>query len=198
MVIQWMFILCLATILISYVTDIEAEARGESSVLTLDATNFSDDVSKHPFVVIKFYGPWCGQCKHFEPEYEKIAVSLLYIYIYPPIILAKVDANEKSYKALAGDYGVRGFPTLKVIWKGGANIQDYNHPHEADGIVEYLKKQSGPTSVEIKSAEEASSLIGDKKVFIVGVFSKLEGDEFRNFITVAEELCSDYEFGHTN
>jgi protein disulfide-isomerase A1 len=31
----------------------------------------------------------------------------------------------------------------------------------------------------------------------VGVFPKFSGEEFENFLAVAEKLRSDYEFGHT-
>jgi protein disulfide-isomerase A1 len=30
----------------------------ESKVLTLDASNFSEVISKHPFIVVEFYAPW--------------------------------------------------------------------------------------------------------------------------------------------
>jgi protein disulfide-isomerase A1 len=34
-------------------------------------------------------------------------------------------------------------------------------------------------------------------VLQVGVFTKFSGEEFENFLAVAEKLRSDYEFGHT-
>ena len=37
-----------------------------------------------------------------------------------------------------------------------------------------------------------------RKAFIVGVFSNFEGEEYTNFTTVTEALCSDYDFGHTS
>lgn len=85
----------------------------------------------------------------------------------PPVVLAKVDANEEANKELASQYEIRGFPTIKILRNGGKTIQEYKGPREADGIVEYLKKQSGPASAEIKSAEDASSFIGEKKLVIV-------------------------------
>ncbi|XP_020583623.1 LOW QUALITY PROTEIN: protein disulfide-isomerase-like [Phalaenopsis equestris] len=115
----------------------------------------------------------------------------------PPIVLAKVDANAELNKELASTHEVSGFPTLKILRNEGKNIQDYKGPRDADGIVEYLTKQAGPASVEInKSSEEAVNLIG-KKVFIVGVFSEVSGEEFENFTQVAKKLRSDYDFGHT-
>ena len=85
----------------------------------------------------------------------------------PPLILAKVDANEEKNKALATEFGVSGFPTMKILRFGGSVVQDYKGPREADGIVAYVKKQSGPASVEIKTAEDATSFVDEKKIVIV-------------------------------
>ncbi|KAK8552569.1 hypothetical protein V6N12_041155 [Hibiscus sabdariffa] len=179
-------------------TAISAEETVDSKefVLTLDHSNFTDIVSKHDFIVVEFYAPWCGHCKSLAPEYEKAASILS--KSDPPIILAKVDANEQSNKDLSTQYEIRGFPTLKILRNGGKNVQEYKGPREAEGFVEYLKKQSGPVSTEIKSAEDASNFIGDKKIVIVGVFSKFSGEEFESYIALAEKFRSDYEFGHTS
>lgn len=83
------------------------------------------------------------------------------------MVLAKVDANEDPNKELASQFEIRGFPTIKILRKGGKVVQEYKGPREADGIVEYLKRQSGPASAELKSAEDATTLIGDKKIVIV-------------------------------
>uniref|UniRef100_A0A803P1T8 protein disulfide-isomerase n=1 Tax=Cannabis sativa TaxID=3483 RepID=A0A803P1T8_CANSA len=85
--------------------------------------------------------------------------------------------------------------------------------HVKVGIVEYLKKQSGPASAEIKTVEDASGIIEDKKIVIVsarclcytliflhlqvGVFPKFSGEEFENFMAVVDKLRADYDFAHT-
>ncbi|KAG5054624.1 hypothetical protein JHK85_007134 [Glycine max] len=56
------------------------------------------------------------------------------------------------------------------------------------GIVDYLKKQSGPASTEIKFADEPTAFVGENKVAIV--------KDFDNFSALAEKLRSDYDFGH--
>ncbi|MCL7042838.1 hypothetical protein MKW94_016787 [Papaver nudicaule] len=187
--------LCISTPRLISATEEEGGAKVVESVLTLDHTNFHDTIKKHDFIVLEFYAPWCGHCKSLAPEYEK-AASLLSSH-GPPIVLAKIDANEESNKALATEFNVGGFPTLKIARNGGKDITDYKGPREADGIVEYLKKQVGPASAAINSAEDASNLISDKKVFVVGVFPKFSGEEFENFMSLAEKLRSDYDFGHT-
>ncbi|KAL2504688.1 Protein disulfide isomerase-like 1-2 [Abeliophyllum distichum] len=170
-------------------------AEEGEKVLTLDHSNFSETVSKHNFVVVEFYAPWCGHCQALAPEYEK-AASILSSHD-PPIVLAKVDANDESNRELASEFEIQGFPTIKILRNGGKNIQEYKGPREADGIVDFLKKQVGPPSAEIKSVEDAGNLINEEKIYVVGVFQKFSGEEFEKFMTLAEKLRSDYDFGHT-
>lgn len=104
-------------------------------------------------------------------QYEKAASVLS--TSDPPVILAKVDANEDHNKAISNEFEVRGFPTIKILRYGGSVVQEYKGPRDADGIVTYLKKQSGPASFEIKSPEEASSVIEDNKILVVSPLSSL-------------------------
>ncbi|XP_054799237.1 protein disulfide-isomerase [Prosopis cineraria] len=191
----FLFVFVLSFIL-SFPNQISAEeAEGKEFVVTLDHSNFSDTVSKHNFIVVEFYAPWCGHCKKLAPEYEK-AASILSSHD-PPVVLAKVDANEEKNRDLATQFDVRGFPTIKILRNGGKDVQEYKGPRETDGIVEYLKKQSGPASSEIKSVDDATSFIGENKVVIVGIFPKFSGEEFENFTALAEKLRADYDFAHT-
>lgn len=172
-----------------------SSSEAKEFVLTLDDSNFADTISKHDFIVVEFYAPWCGHCKKLAPEYEK-AASILSSHD-PPVVLAKVDANEEKNKDLASEYDIKGFPTIKILRDGGKIVQEYKGPREADGIVAYLKKQSGPASAEIKSMEAAASLLEGNKVLIVGVFPEFSGEKFNNFSALAQKLRSDYDFGHT-
>ncbi|CAK9145422.1 unnamed protein product [Ilex paraguariensis] len=110
----------------------------------------------------------CGHCKKLAPEYEKAASTLS--GHDPPVILAKVDANEEKNKVLASEYEVQEMEEEYSRLQG---------PRDADGIVSYLKKQSGPASVELKSAEDANGLVDDKKIVVVGIFPALSGENLR-------------------
>ncbi|KAL2634784.1 hypothetical protein R1flu_006263 [Riccia fluitans] len=177
--------------------DDEAAESLQTDVLTLEVGNFTETVEKHDFIVVEFYAPWCGHCKRLAPEYEKAATILK--NNDPPIILAKVNVDDEQNKPLATEFDVKGFPTLKIIKNKGQLVQEYNGPRESDGIVSHLQKLSGPPSVELKSAEEAEKFFADneKNLVLIGVFDKLEGDEYESFVKVADALRSDFEFAHS-
>ena len=102
-------------------------------------------------------------------QYEK-AASILEKHD-PPITLAKYDAFEPANKDDVSNIKIRGFPTLKIIRNGGKIVEDeYEGPRKAEAIVEYVIKQFGPASVEIKSAHHAATLIHPNNTFIVSVF----------------------------
>jgi protein disulfide-isomerase A1 len=85
----------------------------------------------------------------------------------PQIVLAKVNADEKVNQEISEKYDVQGFPTIKILRKGGTSVNEYKGPRDADGIAEYLKKQTAPATAELKSVDDATSFIGDNKVVIV-------------------------------
>ncbi|KAG8465824.1 hypothetical protein KFE25_005394 [Diacronema lutheri] len=107
-------------------------ARGEfggSAVAQLDASSFKRVVleSAVPFLV-SFYAPWCGHCKRLEPEWKGAAEAL-----GASFGIGAVDATAEQ--ALAQQYGVQGYPTIKLFWRGEAT--DYHGEREADGIVDF-------------------------------------------------------------
>ncbi|KAL2472278.1 Protein disulfide-isomerase [Abeliophyllum distichum] len=94
-------------------------------------------------------GLWrCGHYKALASESEKAALVLS---SHDPLIaLAKVDANEGANRGLATEFHIQGFSTINILRNGGKNIQECKGLLEADGIVDYLKKQAGAAFTEIK------------------------------------------------
>ena len=68
--------------------------------------------------MVLFYAPWCGHCKAIFPEWKKMAEA-----VHPSIKVAQVNADE--HKELGGQYGVQGFPTIKVFLADKKKPQDY-------------------------------------------------------------------------
>lgn len=56
--------------------------------------------------------------------------------------MTQVDCDE--HKDLAKEYGVSGFPTLKLLKDGKPT--DYQGGRTADDIVKYVIKKSGPAA----------------------------------------------------
>ena len=55
----------------------------------------------------------CGHCKSLAPAYEKVAESLHGI-----VNVVAVDCDAETNKPTCGQYGVQGFPTLKLFPPG--------------------------------------------------------------------------------
>lgn len=110
----------------------------EDDVLVLTHENFDLQVMTKKIILVEFYAPWCGHCKHLAPEYAEAAKLLK--QEDPPIPLAKVDATVET--DLATKYGVTGYPTL-FVFKDGIKYP-YEGPRSSMGIVDYMKQLADP------------------------------------------------------
>jgi len=111
-----------------------------SAVVDLTPANF-DAIALDPTkdVLVEFFAPWCGHCKHLAPDYEKVAIAFAN---EPNVVIAKVDAD--AHKDLGSRYGVTGFPTLK--WFGKANKEEpltYESARDIPAFVDYINQKSG-------------------------------------------------------
>lgn len=59
---------------------------------------------------------------------------------------------------------------------------------QADDIVAWLKKKTGPPAVEIASAEQAKELIAANTVIVFGFFPDQTTDKAKSFLNVAEQV----------
>ncbi len=83
-----------------------------NEVRAVTKENFEQDVlqSKRP-VLVDFYADWCGPCKVVGPIVEELGNDYA-----GRVDVRKVDVD--SNPELAGQYGVRGIPTL-ILFKDG-------------------------------------------------------------------------------
>lgn len=92
-------------------------------------TNISENIelikqTSSPFVVY-VTAPWCGPCKIYGPQLEKLSEK------YPEIPFYKVDAATDSGNSFVAEVGIRSVPTTiihltdgKHITFTGANVVD--------------------------------------------------------------------------
>ncbi|XP_041810692.1 protein disulfide-isomerase A3-like [Chelmon rostratus] len=158
-------------------------------VLELGDADFDYLATEHETMLVKFYAPWCGHCKKLAPEFEKAATRLK-----GTIQLAKVDCTAHS--ETCGRFGVSGYPTLK-IFRSGRDSAPYDGPRTADGIYHYMRKQTGPDSVHLKTEEDLQTFINHYDASIVGVFSGADSSHLSEFLRAAALLREQFRFAHT-
>eukprot|EP00834_Sanchytrium_tribonematis_P000995 NODE_21_length_42443_cov_0.822808.p6 type:complete len:518 gc:universal NODE_21_length_42443_cov_0.822808:40631-39078(-) len=169
------------------------DVKLDEGVVQLTKSNFESFLTGiNGPVIVEFYAPWCGFCKKLKPEYEAAAKELWEKEKSP---LVKVDCTED--KDLCEEFGVQGFPTLKIFNNGKVGTT-YEGARTKEGIVDYIVKRKLPAVIEIKKAEEISELkekygllvasLGSSELFH-GVADKLR--DIATFIAVPEKLSKD-------
>ncbi|XP_072535579.1 protein disulfide isomerase family A, member 7 [Salminus brasiliensis] len=172
--------LCLGVLL-------KASVEG-SDVLELGDADFEVRVEARDTVLVEFFAPWCGHCQRLAPEYEAAATRLK-----GTVSLAKVDCTVNS--ETCGKFGVNGYPTLK-IFRNGEEASSYDGPRTADGIVSYMKKQAGPSSVPLHSEADLDSFINTFEASVVGFFSGPDSLQLAEFLKASSVLRDSYRFAH--
>lgn len=186
-------LLCLALLACTAVVahgDHGDHSHDASDVVVLTESTFDSEIASSSLTLVEFFAPWCGHCKNLAPNYAKAATALKDV-----AKLASVDCTVE--KDLCSRFGVQGFPTLKVF----RNTGDIEKPAEYQGgrsekdIIKYIRKQTEPAYVEVKSDDELEAFNDKEGVEILGVFSSFDSAEAKAFLKVAEELRNDYSFG---
>ncbi|KAJ9176844.1 hypothetical protein P3X46_012116 [Hevea brasiliensis] len=105
-----------------------------SPVLQLNPSNFKSKVlNSNGVVLVEFFAPWCGHCQHLTPTWEKAATVLKGV-----ATVAALDAD--AHKSLAQEYGIKGFPTIKVFAPGKPPV-DYQGQRDVKPIAEFALQQ---------------------------------------------------------
>jgi len=164
----------------------------EDDVLVLSARSFDNVIKTHDLILVEFYAPWCGHCKKLAPEYSKAAAKLK--KNTPPIPLAKVDATVE--KSLATEFGIDGFPTLKVFKNG--EMSEYEGGRTEGSIVNYMKKKAGPVAKNLECIEDTKKFVEEAgEVAIIGFFDDIESKSAKIFLKLAAGV-EDIQFGITS
>jgi protein disulfide isomerase len=157
-------------------------------VLVLDDDNFAKIVPEHDILLVEFYAPWCGHCKQLAPKYDEAAKMLAADPETKHIRIAKMDAD--AHKKVPGQYGVSGFPHLK-LFRNGEVGGDYNGERTAEAIVEYMKrKATSAVNKEITDAAELKKITKSATVpTLVALCSSKDHVDYRLYKTVVARLA---------
>lgn len=89
-------------------------------IIDVNEQNFAQQVieaSRQQLVLVDFWATWCGPCQTLVPLLEKLADEYK-----GKFILAKVDVDQSQQ--LAGHFGVRSVPTVKLV-KDGQIVDEF-------------------------------------------------------------------------
>jgi len=114
--------------------------KAPSFVTELTPSNFdSIALDSNKDVLVEFFAPWCGHCKHLAPDYEKVAAAFAN---EPNVVIAKVDAD--AHKDLGSRFGVSGFPTLKFFGKDKkSEPETYDGPRDIQAFIDFINNKAG-------------------------------------------------------
>ncbi|XP_061130228.1 protein disulfide-isomerase A2 [Syngnathus typhle] len=164
----------------------------DKNVMVLHGNNFARALNQTKYLLVEFYAPWCGHCKQLEPVYAEAAGKLK---DDPAIGLAKVDATDE--KELADEFAINSFPVLKLFVHGDRKQPiDFNGQRTVNGILQWLKRRSGPGPMVLADADSAASFVDAHNITVVGFFKSLESDAAKEFSQLVMDM-TDTEFAIT-
>jgi thioredoxin domain-containing protein 5 len=122
--------------------------EGDSQVVVVSEAAFDATIDPETAWLVKFYAPWCGHCKKMAPTWDELAKGA------EGFKVAKVDCTTE--KGACERFGVRGFPTIKLL-KGG-KAYDYKGARSVEEFTKFATKgyldAAGTPVPAAKAAEE--------------------------------------------
>eukprot|EP00698_Gefionella_okellyi_P019194 TRINITY_DN5853_c0_g1_i1.p1 TRINITY_DN5853_c0_g1~~TRINITY_DN5853_c0_g1_i1.p1 ORF type:complete len:358 (-),score=99.23 TRINITY_DN5853_c0_g1_i1:33-1106(-) len=160
--------------------------KAESTITQLDSDNFDkivmDDTKD---VIVEFYAPWCGHCKSFMPEYERVAAALKG---ESDVVISQIDADK--YRDVGGRFGVQGFPTIKFFPKGGKQSpEDVTAGRTSQAFVDYVNEKTG-TQRKVDGSLSAKAGRSDELDALAAQFKEADEATRTSLVSQAQGLVS--------
>jgi thioredoxin len=79
-----------------------------SKPIVLTDSNFTEEVSKYPLLLVDFWAPWCGPCRMVSPVIEQLANEYA-----GSVVFGKLNIDENQL--VAKSFGIQSIPTLMIL-----------------------------------------------------------------------------------
>jgi len=115
----------------------EAPESNDGPVTVVVGTTFDELVIKNDKdVLVEFYAPWCGHCKHLEPIYTELGNHFAG---EENVVIAKLDATSNDFEGVV----VKSFPTIYLFPAGSKSEPiSYEGSRTVDAFVSFLNQHA--------------------------------------------------------
>jgi len=104
---------------------------------------FKKQLNQNGLTVVKFSAEWCGPCKSYAPNFEKVANELKEVVIDgKKTTITYIATDIEATKVIAQDYSVVSIPTT-IFFKNGQKIDSVTglmSPHALSTKIKQLAK----------------------------------------------------------
>lgn len=134
-------------------------------------------------VLVDFWAAWCGPCQMLAPMLDQLADEYA-----GKVLVAKVNSDEQQ--ALAGQYGVRSLPTVK-LFKEGKIVDEFMGVQPEPAIRELIEQHLPRVSDDLRKAAREQSAQGnlDEALALLRKAAEMEPDHHQVQIELARLLA---------
>lgn len=174
--------------LICYSYSYQPSFPKENNVLVLTEQTIDEAIASFPYLIIKFYAPWCPHCQELAPEYASAAGSEEIKQL--GVTFAEVDVEFHSQ--LADKFDVTGYPTL-ILFEKGKKKMNYDGGRDKNTIILWFNKNLVSPLEPLKAIQDIKRYEDSKKVTIVYFGNNKDDINVLNSYSLED---NEREYGH--
>jgi len=116
-----------------------------ASQLTIEV--FNGTLKSKPYALVEFYASWCPSCRHFAPEYEKIALFFKNVSLSTgeSVFVARVDCALEG--SLCDYFGVEMYPSVYfgkgTDYSNSKSVKRFTGMRNPTEIVSWVARNTG-------------------------------------------------------
>lgn len=143
-----------------------------SNIMDLTELDFHNFIEEKEYALVNFHALWCRYSKKLKPIWSELAGELE--SSKSQVVLARVEAYDE--KKLAEEYGIEGYPTIKLFIK--KTPHDYNGERTKEAILEFVDRKTKRPLKTVDSVDAVTKFLNDYEW--VGI---LAGSDANNAVT---------------